>query len=236
MGREYGQIRHDLYIDDDFLNLTMPAQWFFLTLIGDSKLSYAGVAPYHLGRMAQRAGETTGRDVLLAAAELSERHFIVVDEETEEVMIRSHIRKDPFMKNPRLAVTMTKDYGNVASKRIRGVIVHELTRLRREQPDLGAWEKPQVKTILRQTPIDPRDLDTDLPMGAAAYLGVALPSDMGKRMGAIYQASTTGTATKTSTGTSPKEDAASSGSSYPQGSAQRSMPGVNDSRSAVMSA
>lgn len=73
MGRKYGQIRHDLYIDDDFLNLTMPARWFFLTHIGDSKLSYTGVAPYHLGRMAQRAGETTGRDVLLAAAEPRDR-------------------------------------------------------------------------------------------------------------------------------------------------------------------
>ena len=72
---------------------------------------------------------------------------------------------------------------------MRAAVVWELLRLRREQPDLGAWEKPEVKTGLRQTAVWAWDMDTDLPMGAATYLGVGLgvelPGGNGKAEGTV---------------------------------------------------
>lgn len=220
MPRDYAQIRQDMWSDDRWRGLTPMAQWLYMLLLSDPRLTYAGVTEWHPGRIAQRAKECNGRDVLIAAAELADAHFVIIDEDTEEVAIRSFLKHDPVMRNPRLAVTMAKDFGVVASNKIRAGIVYELQRLKRADPDLPAWDKPQVKTVLRQNAVNPREMVTDLPIGAATYLptglGVGLGVDSGVGMGTVYQPPTTETATGTSTGTSSNEDAAVRRSRYPQ--------------------
>src|SRR5205823_13664210 len=132
------------------------------------------------GKLSQRSAETTGADTLIAGAELAAKAFVVIDEETEEVLIRSYLRHDPVMKNPRLAVTVTKDFASIGSKKIRAAVAWEQQRLRKENPEWPAWEHPLVKTVLRQNAASGRQMDADLPIGAATYLGVGLPSEMGK--------------------------------------------------------
>ena len=233
MPRDYAQIRQDMWSDDRWRALTPVAQWLYMLLLSDPRLTYAGVTEWHPGRIAQRAKECTGRDVLIAAAELADAHFVIIDEDTEEVAIRSFLKHDPVMRNPRLAVTMAKDFGVVASNKIRAGIVYELQRLKRADPDLPAWDKPQVKTVLRQNAVNPREMVTDLPIGAATYLpkglGVGLGVDSGVGMGTVYQPPTTETATGTSTGTSSNEDALPLGSSYQQGLGPRSKTIANAS-------
>lgn len=235
MSREYGQIRHDMWSDDDWRSLTVPAQHLYMLLLSDPKLSYCGVTAWHPGKIAQRSGENAGRDTLIAGAELANNYFVVIDEETEEVLVRSYLRHDPLMKNPRLAVTMTKDYASVGSKKLRAAIVHELSRLKRENPDWSCWENVHVKTVLRQTAVSAREMSTDLPMGAAQYLGVGLPTDYppgypsglpsgtGNGEGAIYPGPTTATATGTGTGTRSKDLAAVRDASSPQTPALRAV-------------
>lgn len=225
MARDYAQIRHDMWSDDNWRALTAPAQWLYMLLISDPRLTYAGVTDWHPARVAQRAKECTAQEVLVAAAELSDRFFIVIDEDTEEVMIRSYLKHDPLMRNPRLAVTMAKDFGAVASNKIRAAIVWELQRLRKADPDLPAWEKPQVKTVLRQNAVNPREMVTDLPVGGATYFGNGLPDRLGVGLGvdsdagrgSSYQPPTTATATATATTTSSNEDADPPRPSYPHG-------------------
>ena len=178
MAREFGQLRHDIWNDDDWRARTIPAQWLYMTLISDPKLNYCGVAPWHPGRLAQRAGEASGRTVVLAALELVEHLFLVIDEDTEEVLIRSYLKHDPILKNPRLAVTMAKDFATLGSSKIRAVIVHELTRLKKQNPDWVAWEKDQVRTVLRQNSAPAKDLVLDLPDGVARYFPPGLPTDL----------------------------------------------------------
>jgi hypothetical protein len=216
MPREYGQIRHDIWSDDQWRSLTVPAQHLYMVLVSDPKLTYCGVTGWHAGKLAQRSAENTGKDVFLAAAELSQEFFIVIDEETEEVFIRSYLRHESIVSNPRLAVTMAKDFGTIASNKIRAAVVHELNRLRKENPDWSGWEKPQVKTVLKQASVNPREMATDLPMAALSYLGSGLPSGMGKGQVEVYPTPITRTSTRTVTGTSSKEDAAPLGASYPQ--------------------
>lgn len=239
LAKEYGQLRHDIWNDDDWLDLTVPAQHLYMTLLSDPTLTYCGVTDWRPGRLAQRAAENPTSATILAAQELSYAYFIVVDEDTEEVMIRSYLRHDPILKNPRLAVTMSKDFAAVGSRKIRAALVHELQRLKRENPDWGAWEKPQVKTILRQNAVNPKEMDIDLVQGAATYLpsllGSGLPSDIGKRSDGFTPRLQQQRATATPTSTSSIEDAADSGSSYPQGDRGRSTGRVNASSSAVAS-
>lgn len=237
MPRDYAQIRQDMWSDDRWRNLTPAAQWLYMLLLSDPRLTYAGVTEWHPGRIAQRARECTGRDVLIAASELADEHFVVIDEETEEVAIRSFLKHDPVMRNPRLAVTMAKDFGVIASNKIRAAVVWELQRLKKAEADLPAWEKPQVKTVLRQNAVNPREMVTDLPLGAATYLGVGLPNGLGVGFGVdrdaprgtVYQPPTTETATGTPTATSSIEDAADRSSRYPQPLGGRSKTSDNES-------
>lgn len=243
MSREYGQLRHDIWSDDDWRSLTVPAQHLYMLLLSDPKLSYCGVTGWHPGKISQRSGENAGRDTLVAGAELSNRRFVVIDEETEEVLVRSYLKHDPVMKNPRLAVTMTKDYAVVGSKKIRAAIVFELTRLKSAEPDWPCWENPHVKTVLRQTAVSAFDMDPDLPMGAGQYLGVGYPSSYpssypsdypngypndqpsgtGKPLGAVTPGPTTATATGTSTGTRSNDLAAAEEASSAQGAGLRAV-------------
>ncbi len=121
---------------------------------------------------------------MLAAAELSDTYFIVIDEMTEEVMIRSYLRHDPILKNPRLSVTMAKEFGVIGSRKIRAALVYELQRLQKSNDDWAAWERPQVKTILKQNAVSAKTMETDLPMAGSAYflgsLPSALPSESGE--------------------------------------------------------
>lgn len=169
MPRNYGQLHHVLWNDADFRSLTVPAQHLYMLLISDPRLNYCGVTSWHAGRIAARSAENGARDTFLAASELCEKRFLVIDESTEEVLLRSFVRRDEFMKNPRLAVSMTKDFGTVASNMIRAVIVDELKRLKRESPELGAWEKPQVASLLRQPSVSARDVESDLSASASVY-------------------------------------------------------------------
>lgn len=176
MAKEYGQLRHDIWSDDDWLNLTVPAQHLYMVLLSDPTLNYCGVANWHVGRMAQRSAENGPQDTLRAASELSDSHFIVIDEMTEEVMIRSYLKHDPILKNPRLSVTMAKEYAVIGSRKIRAALVYELNRLQKLNPDWAAWEKPQVKTILKQNAVNAKTMDTELPMAGEAYFLGGLPS------------------------------------------------------------
>jgi hypothetical protein len=209
--KEYGQLRHDIWSDDDWLNLTVAAQHLYMTLLADAGLSYCGVADWRPGKIAQRATENPTTATILAAQELSYAFFIVVDEDSEEVLIRSYLRHDPILKNPRLAVTMSKEYGTIGSRKIRAALVHELTRLRKENPDWPAWEKPSVKTILRQTSVNPREMVTDLTQAVEMFL----PSDKGNGDVALTSGLQQQRVTTTPTATSSKEDAASRKKSYP---------------------
>lgn len=175
MAGDYTAVRTDIWSDDHFRSLTMPAQWLYFALLTHGSRNYAGVADWHPGKLSKSAKELTPAAVFLAGSELAFERFVAIDEESEEIGLRSFIRHDGLMKNPRLAVSMTKAYSATASNLIRGMVVHELIRLRKEDPDLPAWDKPQVKTLLKQNAIDIRDGEVDLPIG----LGVYLPNGLG---------------------------------------------------------
>lgn len=198
---EFAQIRHDMWLDDEWRALTPAAQHLYLLVLSDPQLSYAGVTAFKPAAMANRAAEWSVMALMGSAIELSYAFFLVFDQDTEEVLVRSYLRHDSLMKNPRLAVSMAKAFGTIGSNKIRAAIVHELIRLKKEQPDLGAWDKPQVKTVLRQTAFSAKDLPVDLDMP----LGMDLPVAFAKAEGSVYQPPTTATATTTTTPTPSKE-------------------------------
>jgi hypothetical protein len=165
------------------------------------ELSYAGVTDWRSGRLSQFAAGTSRADVERIGAELEAERFIFIDEDTEEVLVRSFIRHDGLLKQPRLTVSMVNAYGAIASNSIREVFIHELKRMFDEFPDLKAFENDKVLALLK-LPSRPMEEFTlaRIPEFTPLVTPLFTPND--------DRAEGLRTSTATSTATSPKGDRA----------------------------
>lgn len=155
MARDHAEITLTMWGDDDWRRLTPNAQHLYLTLLTSPSLTFCGVADWRPARISKLAHGWTAEAVQEAADELTERLYLVIDEDSEEALIRSFIRNDGLMKKPNVAIAMATAYAGVASARLRGVIVHELRRLHDEQPDLKGWASEKVRDVLTRDSVNP---------------------------------------------------------------------------------
>lgn len=148
MARDRASIRIDMWGDGDWRDLPLGAQHLYMLLLSHPTLSYAGVAEWHPGKLAAMTHGMTSNEIQSSAAVLESHGFIVVEPDTDEVLVRSFIKHDGLMKQPKLVVSMTTAYAAVASRRIQMVIAHEVQKMRDREPDLRAWGVKQVGTLL----------------------------------------------------------------------------------------
>lgn len=139
MPRTFAHFKTEIWNDDDFRMLPSAAQHLYVVLWTSAGLSYCGVTDWRPPRLARTASDLTAGQVVEAGLILHRRLYVVVDEDTEEVLVRSFIRNDGLMEQPNVAAAMVRDYGTIASSAIRGVVVHELQRLFEEKPELKGW-------------------------------------------------------------------------------------------------
>lgn len=156
MARDFAQLHLKIWNDDDFRALTTYAQHLYFVLISQPGLERTGVNDWKPGRIAQFARGWSISDVNRAASELISKLFILVDFDTDEYLIRSYVRNDQFMKQENLATNMARSFAMVSSNGIRGVIIHELKRLREDRPDLNGWRSAEVGALLGREGVDPR--------------------------------------------------------------------------------
>lgn len=206
MAREKASINLEIWGDADFRNLTGPAQALYFKLMSHPKLDYCGVTEFHPGRLAAMTNEQTADHVILAAQELSDSFYCVFDQSTDEVMVRGFLRHDGVLLQPRLAVSAAKAYAAIASNKIRAVVVHEIIRFRRENPDLAAWDKPQMKTLLKQQAVSVKDTVTELEWTGFLGYGQGYGQRSDQSLPNAMTGPTTTTSPSTSTATSSKED------------------------------
>jgi hypothetical protein len=174
MARTHARIRLSMWADEDFRDLPAESQWLYLLLLTSSELSYSGVADWRPARIAPKAVDVSPARVEAAAVELEQNHYIVVDRDTEEVLIRSFIRNDGLMDQPNVAVAMAKAYVATASRTLQAVVVHELKRLFKEDSTLKAWTRIEVKNLLKKRSMTPDQALEVLPPNMAGF-----PSDWG---------------------------------------------------------
>lgn len=178
MARQFAQVNLSIWDDDDWLDLTPGAQHLYLTLLAHPTLSFAGVADWRPGRIMAMSKRWGAEAFYKAAFELSDAHYIVIDSSTEEVLLRSFLRHDKVLKQPRLAVSVTKAFSQIASRKIRQAVVFELQRLMREQPELTCWNDERMLNVAAQEAVDSRTLDTDFEVTYDPILGVGLGQTM----------------------------------------------------------
>jgi hypothetical protein len=160
MARDFARFNIAIWQDPDWRMLPAPAQHLYMLLWMHPELSYCGVVDWRPGRLVSMSQGWDTDDVRALARCLEARHFIVTDDVSEEVLLRSWVRFDELLKQPRMAISFANAYAAVSSNTVRGVIIHELQKLRRLSPNLPAWNNPRVLSMLDLPPVDPKERST----------------------------------------------------------------------------
>lgn len=161
MARTHARIRLDMWADDDYRDLTMGAQWLYEFLLSAPATTFAGVHPWRPGVISGHNRDTSAADIDYFAAELEVGHYVVIDRDTEECLIRSFIKHDGLMKSPNMAKALVKEHAKIGSAALRAVVVDQLKRLKRQQPELKGWD--HLGTLLRKRSMTPAEAIAVLP-------------------------------------------------------------------------
>lgn len=153
MARKFAQILVTIWDDDDFLDLAVNEQWLYQHLITQADLSYAGVMDWRPKKITQKAADITLEDIELAANVLQAKRYIIIDDGTEEILVRSFMRSDGLLKQKNMGAAVAKAYTSTGSRELKGIIVHELHRLHAENPSWGSWEF--LADVMQKRAIDP---------------------------------------------------------------------------------
>lgn len=149
MAREQANINTGLWADRDWRSLLMSEKYLYTLLLTHPTINYTGVVDWRPARIAALSPDTTTESIEVAARGLQEARFVFVDEDSEEVLIRSYLRHDGILKQPKLSVSMANAYAGTSSTKIQDIVAHEMHRLRSEYPDWAAWRSPKVDAVLK---------------------------------------------------------------------------------------
>lgn len=144
MARDRANINTAIWTSQDFRDLTGDQQLLYFILVTHPKLSYVGVADWREARLAAMTADSTSETVRKAAEGLQAARFVFIDDETEEILVRSFMRHDGLLKQPKLSISMVNAYAEIASKKIREVVTFELQRLQAENPEWAAFRQEKV--------------------------------------------------------------------------------------------
>lgn len=152
--RQYALIHRAILDDPSWRCLTRSQQNLYLLLLLKLSTNLCGVVDWRPKKLAVNASDMTVETIEADAVVLEKKLYIVRDEDTDEVLIRSFLRNDTPLKSSKTAIAVRSSYTDTASSKLRGVIVFELQRLYKEQRDWQGWD--QVRDLLDLPSIDPR--------------------------------------------------------------------------------
>lgn len=134
--RDHAEIYISIWDDPDFIKLSPAGQRLYFLLLSQRRLEYSGVLPLRPSLWASLSSHTTEDDINEALDELVNHEFVLVDERTSEVLIRSYFRRDVAKRskighmNTNLIKGALDACNRVDSIVIRAVLVNEIYRAR----------------------------------------------------------------------------------------------------------
>jgi hypothetical protein len=149
--RDHAEIYIGIWDDPDFVKLSPAGQRLYFLLLSQRRLEYSGVLPLRTSLWASLSSHTTEDDIREALNELSDHEFVVVDERTSEVLIRSFFRVDVCKRskighmNTNLIKGALDACNRVDSIVLRAVLVKEIYRV-------GHLVGLDMKEIVRRFP------------------------------------------------------------------------------------
>lgn len=129
MARSHARLLLTVWADPDWRALPMAAQWLYEALISQPTITWAGVLPLQPRRWRGLAADVDAATIEVALKALAAHRFVVVDEDTEELLVRSFVRHDGVARQPNVLKAALREAQTVQSLAIRRVLAAELRRL-----------------------------------------------------------------------------------------------------------
>lgn len=141
MARKYARTKLSINDDPDFEALSTEAQWLYQrVMLTDPTLSACGVMDWRPKRLLRKSRTITLQKLLAAAAELEKARFALFDLTYEEALVRTYVRHDEPLKNPRMAAPVVTSYQAATSPELRAAVVTEVIREHEEHPEYSSWD------------------------------------------------------------------------------------------------
>lgn len=129
MARGHGRILTSIWEDTDFLDLDEREQRLYLFLISQPNLNHAGLLDLTLRRWARKARGLTVAELEKRIGRLEETQFVVVDDDTEELLIRSFVRNDGVWRMPKVMGAMVSGALEISSRKLQRALLAEMDRI-----------------------------------------------------------------------------------------------------------
>jgi hypothetical protein len=127
--RRYGRILTEIWKDSDFRALPQGAQRAYFMAVSQPDLLHCGVLPYRPSRWASLAADTHTQQLRRDVARLAADRFVVIDESTAEMFVRTYLRHDDVLKQPNVAICAMRQFEDqIESPLIRAAWLVELAR------------------------------------------------------------------------------------------------------------
>ena len=148
----YVKLLRSIWHDDDFVRLTATQQRLYMLLLSQPDMSHCGVLAITPARWARLSSDTTPAEIRADLAELVQNRFVVVDEDTEELWIRTWMAYDGGFRVPNTAKAISTALTAIMSPTIREqAVCAALTLGVTLEPTLSARVSVRVSPTLSAT-------------------------------------------------------------------------------------
>lgn len=131
----------EIWEDADFIALSPLAQRAYMFLLSQPDLAHTGVIALRPKRWARKSPGLTAAQLGDNLAELEAARFLIVDDETEEVLVRSFMRRDRVFKQPNVMRAAADHVPLVESQPILRQLTAEMARIRSENGELSEQQE-----------------------------------------------------------------------------------------------
>lgn len=133
--RHHAHIKTTIWDDPEFVALDSEAQRLYFQLLTQKKLTMVGVMSYTPRNWARGCADMTVRDIESVLGRLVDSGFVVVDRDTEELLIRTSVKHDP-PRGFKSIKGMWNAWQMVDSKPLRRAILDVI--------DADVWDNPDA--------------------------------------------------------------------------------------------
>jgi hypothetical protein len=140
MARDHSRVKISIWDNGDFTALPVNEQHAYFTLMTHKSLTRCGVTMNIPSHFEDLAADLTPAKFRAAIKGLRTARFIVIDDRTHELLVRSYVRHDGVLDRENMGKAVGTAFESVISKRIKKAIGVELARFMAERPDLPGWK------------------------------------------------------------------------------------------------
>lgn len=167
MARDHGRILCRIWQDKDFRALPRTTQALYMQLLSQPSVNNAGVLPLQISKWAKGCDELDEGSIADDLLALVDRGFVMVDEDTEEVLIRTFVRNDGVLAHKYIFKNALRCAEAVESPALRHALAVELRRVGRPEANAVAEilmaSAPHPDVVVKASKPDPDPIEAPEP-------------------------------------------------------------------------